>query len=91
MSDSVTPWTVACQSPLSIEFSRQENWSGLPFFPPGDLGGRSKFFLSLLSLVLQLKVICMPKRLFGGGKFCSSTVPFFFFFLPVLVLLLDKN
>ena len=33
----VAPWTVACQSPLSIEFSRQEYWSGLPCAPPGDL------------------------------------------------------
>ena len=33
----VTPWTVARQAPLSMEFSRQEYWSGLPFPPPGDL------------------------------------------------------
>ena len=33
----VTPWTVACQVPLSVEFSRQEYWSRLPFLPPGDL------------------------------------------------------
>ena len=32
-----TPWTIACQAPLSTEFSRQEYWSGLPFPPPGDL------------------------------------------------------
>ena len=31
------PWTVACQAPLSMEFSRQEYWNGLPFPPPGDL------------------------------------------------------
>ena len=37
MSDSVIPWTVAHQDPLSLEFSRQEYWSGLPFPPPGDL------------------------------------------------------
>ena len=38
MSDSfVTPWTVACQAFLSVGFSRQEYWSGLPFPPPGDL------------------------------------------------------
>ena len=37
MSDSVTPWTVAHQAPLSMGFSRQEHWSGLPFPPPGDL------------------------------------------------------
>ena len=35
----VTPWTVALQAPLSMGFSRQEYWSGLPFPPPGDLPG----------------------------------------------------
>ena len=30
-----TPWTVACQAPLSMGFSRQEYWSGLPCPPPG--------------------------------------------------------
>ena len=33
----VTPWTVAHQAPLSMEFSRQESWSGLPFSSPGYL------------------------------------------------------
>ena len=33
----VTPWTVADQAPLSMEFSRQEYWSRLPFPSPGDL------------------------------------------------------
>ena len=40
MSDSwtlATPLTVACQAPLSMGFSRQEYWSGLPFPSPGDL------------------------------------------------------
>ena len=32
-----TLWTVAHQAPLSMGFSRQESWSGLPFPPPGDL------------------------------------------------------
>ena len=32
----VTPWIVARQAPLSLELSRQEYWSGLPFPPPGD-------------------------------------------------------
>ena len=31
------PWTVACQAPLSMRFSRQEYWDGLPFPSPGDL------------------------------------------------------
>ena len=33
----LTPWTVACQASLSMGFSRQEYWSGLPFLSPGDL------------------------------------------------------
>ena len=32
-----TPWIVAHQAPLYVEFSRQEYWSGLPFPSPGDL------------------------------------------------------
>ena len=34
----VTLWTVACQAPLSMGFSRQEYWSEFPCPPPGDLG-----------------------------------------------------
>ena len=32
-----TPWTIACQAPLSVGFSRQGYWSGLSCSPPGDL------------------------------------------------------
>ena len=42
-------WTVAHQAPQSVEFSRQEYWSGLPFPPPGDLldpGVKPTFLLS---------------------------------------------
>ena len=46
----VTPWTVARQAPLSMGFSRQEHWSGLPCPPPGDLPkpGTEPTSLSLL-------------------------------------------
>ena len=37
LSDSVTPWTVACPAPLSMEFHRQEYWSEVPFPPRGAL------------------------------------------------------
>ena len=38
VSDSyATPWTVAHQAPLFVEFPRQEYWSGFPFPSPGDL------------------------------------------------------
>ena len=37
VSSSATPWTVAHPAPLSMGFSRQEYWSGLPYPSPGDL------------------------------------------------------
>ena len=36
-SSLCTPWTIAHRAPLSIGFSRRENWSGLPPPPPGDI------------------------------------------------------
>ena len=50
----VTPWTATHQAPLSMDFPRQEYWSGLPFPPPGDLPdqGIELTSLSLASLVL---------------------------------------
>ena len=39
VTDSVTPWTVTRQAPLSMGFPKQEYWSGLPFPPLGDLPG----------------------------------------------------
>ena len=45
----VTPWTVACQVLLSVGFSRQEYWSGLPCPPPGDLPNSGIEPMSVLS------------------------------------------
>ena len=39
VDSSITPWTVAHQSPLSMGFPRQEYWSALPCPPSGDLPG----------------------------------------------------
>ena len=44
----VTPWTIAHQAPLSMEFPRQEYWSGLPFPSPGDLPDPGTELLHLL-------------------------------------------
>ena len=44
-----TPWTVAQQGHLSMEFSSQEYYSGLPFPPPGDLPNLGIKFMSLVS------------------------------------------
>ena len=49
----VTPWTVACQSPLSMGFPRQEYWNRLPFPPPGDLPKPGIKPESPVSLALQ--------------------------------------
>ena len=48
----VTLWTVACQAPLSMGFSRQEYWSGLPCPPPGDLSDTGIKLASLTSPAL---------------------------------------
>ena len=50
------PWTVACQVPLSMEFSRQEYWSGSPFPIPGDLPGPGIKPASLMSPALARKI-----------------------------------
>ena len=62
MSDSVTPWTVAYKAPLSTGFSRQEAWSGLLCFPPGDLpdSGIEPVFLMFPAL--------------AGGFFTTSAI-----------------
>ena len=52
LSDSVTLWTVACQATMSMGFSRQEYWSGLPFLPPGDLLDPGIKHMSLVSPAL---------------------------------------
>ena len=60
-----TPWTVACQAPLSLGFSRQEYWSGLPFPSLGDLTnpgiepGSSELQADSLPTELQRKPVCV--------------------------------
>ena len=59
-----TPWTVACQAPLFMEFSRQEYWSGLPFpsswvFPdpgikPTSSALQEDFYFILFYFILPL-------------------------------------
>ena len=56
------PRTVACQTPLPLEFSRQEYWSGLPFPTPGDLPDPGIEPMSLMSPAL------------AGGFFTTSNL-----------------
>ena len=51
----VTPWTVACQSPLSMEFSRPEYWSELLFPTPRDLYA---YEMDCLKTILSSRISC---------------------------------
>ena len=61
MLDPETSWAVACWAPLSMGFSRQEYWNGLPRPPPGDLPDLGIEPVSLMSPALV------------GGFFTAST------------------
>ena len=66
-----TPWTVAYQAPLSMGFSRQEYWSGLPFPSPGDLPDPG-----IESVSPTLAGGSLPLSLLGGpeGDHAGSTL-----------------
>ena len=72
VSNSGTLWTTARQAPLSMGFSRQENWSGLPFLPPGNLPDPG---IELRSPVLQANYLLFEPRgtpiCIGKGDFYS--------------------
>ena len=78
-----TLWTVAHQAPLSMRFSRQEYWSGLPFHPPGDLPHPG---IEPKSPVLEAD--SLPLHHLGSPYFClkphkpSICRRFFFSILP---------
>ena len=54
-----TPWTVAYQAPLSMGFSREEYWSGLPFLSPGDLPNPGN---EPRSPTLQVDSLCLTRE-----------------------------
>ena len=57
-----TPWTVAQQAPLSMRFSRQEHWNGLPFPTPWDLPdpGSNPRLLHFLHWQADSLPLCLP-------------------------------
>ena len=59
----VTLWTVARQSPLSLGFSRQEYWSGLPCPPPEDLSDPGIKIVSLFVSCIWKRFLYQPLRL----------------------------
>ena len=78
MSNSLHPMCVTCQAPLSMGFSRQEYWSGLPFPSPGDLPDPGIEFTSFMSPDIGRRVLyhwCYLGRAYGiranlRGKRC---------------------
>ena len=63
----VTLWTIACQAPLSMGFSMQDYWSGLPFPTPGNLPNPRIESTSLVSPALQAHSLLA--KLLGKPKY----------------------
>ena len=57
-----TLWTVACQAPLSMGFSRREYWSGLPFPSPGDLPNPGNEPMSSVAAALQMDSLPLSRQ-----------------------------
>ena len=57
MSDSATPWTAAYQPPLSMAFSREEYWSGVPLLSPGNsLNWKFNEILIVFAILIPLLI-----------------------------------
>ena len=72
ISDFVISWTVDHQASLSIGFSRQKYWSGLPFPTPGDLSNPNLCLLCLLPWQLGSLPLVPP----GKSSINSSYAPY---------------
>ena len=78
----VTPWTVVYLAPLSMEFSRQEYWSGLPCPSPGDFPDPKTKPCSLRSPALQADSLPLSRQ----GSPITSSVAAILIFLHILQL-----
>ena len=68
------PWTVACQSPLSIEFSRKKYWSGLLFPSPGHLNKENQKTLIMYDTIWYFPLCFIYSILFYSYKSHSLTL-----------------
>ena len=91
----MTPWTVAHQTPLSMEFSRQEYWIGLPFPSPGDLPESG---IEPESPALQVDALPSkpPGKHIVNYNFCHTEIQLlhfatFFFFLVIYKFSFEKK
>ena len=67
-------WTLACQAPLSMEFSRQEYWNGLPCPPPGDLPDPGIELTSLTSPAGRFFTTSATQEALSSVQFSRSVV-----------------
>ena len=66
---SATPWTIAYQAPLSVEFSRQECWSGLQHFLPHDTAYMQNLTKGINKLIYKSGVTDVEnKRMVTRGR-----------------------
>ena len=72
----VSPWTVTLQAPLSMEFSRQVYWSGLPFSTPGHLSHPVMECVSLacVSCICMQILYCWATRKGLNGKYFQNNI-----------------
>ena len=82
----VIPWSIVHQAPLSMEFSRQEYWSGLSFPSPGvPSGGMENTILKYFKILLHhlwLPLFCWNvgcNLYYSSFKYSISAIPFGFF------------
>ena len=91
MSNFATPWTIACQAPLPIIFSRQKYWSGLPFPALGDLldpGIKLRSLLHWQVGSLPWVPPGKPEDLFISFRFCFISLYVYFYAIVILYWLL---
>ena len=87
-----TPWTVAYQAPLSMGFSRQEYWTGLPFPSPGDLPdpGIKPHLLHLLLSQAGSLPLAPPGKL-ETQQVCMHVCQMLILYFPLLSLKQQKG
>ena len=75
---SVTPWTIICPAPLSMRFSRQESWNGLPFPSLGDLSDHrlNPWLLNLLKWQVDSLPLVPPGKPLHENMVPRNTVAF---------------
>ena len=87
-----TLWTVAYQAPLSMGFSRQEYWNGLPCPPPGDLLNTATILASLAAPALQAVSLLLSHRKSLCACVCACVYRYFILlYIPLYMnTLLEK-